>query len=80
MALSITAHAVKQVQAKGFALRDVVAVAQRPDFAYESRRYPGQEKRIGNGLCVVVDPKAQRIITVFEHLVRTSLRPDQIAV
>ena len=77
MALSITRHAVEQCKAKGFKLRDVVDAVQRPDFSYDSFKHQGQRKYIANGLCVVVDEARCQIITVFLHLVRTELRPDQ---
>ncbi len=76
--MRITHHAKRQAEAKGFAPRAVALAAQDPDVRYPSRNHPGQERRIRGGICAVVDPATDTVVTVYLHLVVTPLRPDQI--
>lgn len=77
--MKITHHAVAQARSKGFALRAVALAAKDPDLAYPSRNHPGQERRIRDGICAVVDPAQDIVITVYLHRVHSPLRPDQHA-
>lgn len=63
---------------KGFDPYLLLAACHRPDFTYESHRHPGQFKFVRDGVAVVVDPRQKRVITAFQHYVRTALRPDQM--
>lgn len=75
--ITLTAHAVRTIEAKGIRLEDVRAVWASPDVQYASHKHPGQHKRIGRGLCLACDDQTGRIITVFVDQVETDLRPDQ---
>ena len=79
--MHITRHATEQAAAKGFDLDDVADTAKFPHVAYPSLSRPGQERRVRSdlGLCVVVDPSTETIITVYTHCVETPRRPDQEA-
>lgn len=77
MLISMTAHAVRTIEAKRIDLNDVRAVWESPDVQYPSHKHPGQHKRIGRGLCLACDDQTGRIITVFVDRVETDLRKDQ---
>ena len=77
MLISMTAHAVRTIEAKRIDLNDVRAVWENPDVQYPSHKHPGQHKRIGRGLCLACDDATGRVITVFVDQDVTSLRADQ---
>lgn len=74
---SMTAHAQRVVEEKGFSSEDVQAVWRSPLVTYPSNRHPGQHKRIGGGLCLACDDVTGRVITVFVDQEITPLRADQ---
>jgi hypothetical protein len=78
---TMTRHAAEQAKAKGFSARETWLVMTDPDVTYPSnpRRFPGQERRIRDGIVAVVDKAANRAITFYVNVVETDLRPDQIA-
>jgi hypothetical protein len=77
---TITRHAAKQAQAKGFTARQTWLAMTQPEITYPSgKKYPGQERRVRGGIVAVVDKAANRCITFYENVVETDLRPDQIA-
>lgn len=73
----ITHHAKQQARTKGVDPAALHAAAVDPDIRYPSRNHPGQERRIRGGICVVVDPATDTVITVYAHRIVTPLRPDQ---
>jgi hypothetical protein len=75
--ITLTAHAVRTISAKGISPQTVREVWESPDVTYPSHRHPGQHKRVGKGLCLACDDQTGRIITVFVDRVETDLRPDQ---
>ena len=77
MNISMTAHAERQIEAKGFPRSVIERVWSNPDVQYPSFRHPGQHKRIGQGICLCCDDRTGKIITVFVHQVETALRDDQ---
>lgn len=74
---SMTAHAARTIESKGFPLSVVQAVWRDPDTTYPSYKHPGQHKRTGQGICLCCDDATGRVITVFINEVATPLRPDQ---
>jgi hypothetical protein len=78
---TMTRHAAKQAKEKGFTARQTWLVMVDPDVTYPSnpRRFPGQERRIRDGIVAVVDKAQNRAITFYVNVVETDLRPDQIA-
>lgn len=77
MQITMTAHAMRTIEAKGFDLNVVREVWANPDVRYPSHRHPGQHKRIGRGICLACDDQTGRIITVFVNHEMTALRSDQ---
>lgn len=75
----ITTHAMAQAKAKGWTLRQVFLAHVDPDVTYPSGRYPGQVRHIRGNLVAIIDAAANRCVTVYENVVETALRPDQIA-
>lgn len=75
----VSEHAERQAVAKGWTRDDIIAAVDWPDTQYPSMKYPGQVRMIKGDLCVVCDPAANRVVTVYKNVVETPLRPDQIA-
>lgn len=79
--LHATDHALKQILQKGFAVEKIREVFENPSKKpYENKKYPGQFRVTGNGLCLVGKPKGNTftLITVYEDGVMTPPRPDQL--
>lgn len=78
--LSLTKHAKKQAKEKGFCVRNILDMWQKPDRIVASRTYPGQYRVCGNGICVVGVPKGGSFIgiTVYTDQDLTPPRPDQL--
>lgn len=74
---TITAHARKQIDEKGFDVNAVLAAADYPHVSYDNGYYPGQRRHIRGDLAVIVDPTSKRIVTVYAHKVETETREDQ---
>lgn len=74
---SMTAHAQKVVEEKGFDMEAIQAVWANPAVTYPSHRHPGQHKRTGDGLCLACDDVTGKVITVFVDADITPLRADQ---
>ena len=74
---SMRTHAMKQADLKGFAHKDVLQAANDPQTTYPNGRYPGQMRHIRNNIVAVVDPSKGHVVTVYENIKETALRPDQ---
>lgn len=77
MQVKMSRHCTEKVLSAGISVADISGVYNNPDMTYPSHRYPSQEKRIGNGLCLCVDRETGVVVTVFKHKVETDLRADQ---
>lgn len=77
MQLTMTAHAARTIEEKGFSLDVVRDVWANPDTRYPSHRHPGQHKRCGQGYALACDDETGKIITVFVNQEVTALRSDQ---
>lgn len=77
MQIKMSRHCAEKVAAAGISAADLSEAFNNPDTTYPSNRYPTQDKRIGNGLCLCVDRNTGIIVTVFQHKVETNLRADQ---
>lgn len=77
----ITSHAKQQAANKGFTLEQVFLAHTDPDICYPSTqsRFPNQQRHVRDGLVVVVDATRNMAVTIYENVVETPLRPDQIA-
>lgn len=77
---TMTKHAAEQARTKGFTARQTWLVMVDPDLTYPSgKQYPGQERRVRDGIVAVVDIAQNRAITFYVNIVKTDLRPDQIS-
>lgn len=76
--ISINPHALAQAKAKGVTAADIARAVVDYDVAYPSgEKYPDQERRIRNGLVVVVSLSRKQVVTIYADQVVTALRPDQ---
>ena len=73
----LTRHAAEQARNKGFDIDAVYRAANNPAITYESGRFPGQWRHVRDGIVAVVDPVTGNIITVYQNVVMTPMRPDQ---
>lgn len=74
----ISTHCKEQAALKGWTLDDVFLAHVDPDICYPSGRYEGQQRHIRDNLVVVVDAVRNVAVTVYENVVETPLRPDQM--
>lgn len=70
-------HAIRQAEEKGIHTDAVLRAANDPTVTYANRRYPNQRRHIRDGICAVVDPVEQKVVTFYLDVVETPLRPDQ---
>lgn len=74
---TLAGHAAQQAHSKGFHPDDVIAAANDPHVTYDNGRFPGQKRHIRGDIVAVVDPAARKIVTVYQNVKETDLRPDQ---
>lgn len=74
---TLSAHASRQAQAKGWSNDDVLAAANDPHVTYDNGRYPGQKRHIRGDLVAIVHPESRQVKTVYQNVTETELRPDQ---
>jgi hypothetical protein len=72
-----TRHSYAKINGDVALARRVGHAANLPSVTYPNGRVPGQMRHIKDGMVAVVDPKSQKIITFYENVVETDLRPDQ---
>lgn len=75
--MNLTAHAKSTIETKGISIEMVEAVWNCPDVTYPSHRYPGQHKRVGQGLALCCENATGKVVTVFVDRTETPLRADQ---
>lgn len=79
--LKLTAHARKQMQAKGFTQESIDNMFSEPDNIYPNKKFAGQFRVVGNGICLVGQPTDSMVFLVFtmyEDGVMTPPRADQL--
>lgn len=74
---TLSGHAAQQARAKGWSEDQVLAAANDPHTTYANGRYPGQMRHIRGDMVAVVHPESQKIVTVYQNVAETDLRPDQ---
>lgn len=74
---TLSGHAAQQARAKGWTEDQVIHAANNPSIAYDNGRYPGQRRHIHGDVVAVVHPESQKIVTVYQNVKETDLRPDQ---
>ncbi|MFE2100863.1 hypothetical protein [Streptomyces sp. NPDC059468] len=74
----LTYHAQKQARVKGWTSEQILDAANNPQHTYPSGRVPGQFRHIKGDIVAVVDPEQHRVVTVYQDVEETDLRPDQV--
>ncbi len=74
---TLSSHAIRQANAKGWTHDQVLEAATNPHITYENGRYPGQMRHIRENLVAVVHPEKKHVVTVYENVKETDVRPDQ---
>lgn len=75
--IRMTKHAAEKMTTLGLTPSDIAAAFSEPEVSYPNRRYPGQERRIANGLCITVNVETGVVVTLYVHKIETDLRADQ---
>lgn len=81
--LSMNSHSIKQSMDKGFDPETIRETFNNPERVYPNgRKYPGQVRITGNGICIVAAPNTRNsgsltIVTVYLDDVTTPPREDQ---
>jgi hypothetical protein len=73
----LTYHAQKQAAAKGWSCLQVLEAANNPQHTYPSGRVHGQFRHVRGNIVAIVDPAANRVVTVYRDVEETDLRADQ---
>lgn len=74
---TLSGHAAQQARAKGWTEDQVLHAANNPSITYANGRYEGQMRHIHGDLVAVVHPESQKVVTVYQNVAETDLRPDQ---
>jgi hypothetical protein len=74
---TLSGHAAQQARAKGWAEDDVLHAANNHEVAYENGRFPDQMRHIRGDIVAVVHPASKKVVTVYQNVTETALRPDQ---
>lgn len=74
---TLSGHAAQQARAKGWTEDQVLDAANNHEVRYENGRYPGQFRHIRGDIVAVVHPESQKVVTVYQNVKETDLRPDQ---
>lgn len=78
--LAFTMHAQQQLDSKGISLELAESAFENPDKIYPNKKYVGQFRVTGNGICLIGKPMngTFKVFTVYEDGVMTPPRPDQL--
>lgn len=78
--VKLTAHARKQMKVKKVEDVRLAAAFAAPEKMYPNRKYEGQFRVVGNGLCLVGKPQGSDFVvfTIYEDGVMTPPREDQL--
>lgn len=74
---TLSGHAAQQARSKGWTEDQVLDAANNHEVRYENGRYPGQFRHIRGDIVAVVHPESQKVVTVYQNVKETDLRPDQ---
>lgn len=77
MNVKMTKHALVKITENGWDPKVVHECYNNPTVVYPSRNHPGQERRIGGGMCLAVETATGIVVTAYVHQVATGLRKDQ---
>lgn len=78
--LNTTEHARAQIVSKGLSVADVEAAFAAPEKVYPNKKFAGQYRVVGKGICLVGKPSngTFTLITVYEDGKMTPPRPEQL--
>lgn len=74
---TLSGHAAQQARAKGWSEDQVLHAANNPSITYANGRYEGQMRHIHGDVVAVVHPASKKIVTVYQNVTETDVRPDQ---
>ena len=72
---TFTDHAYAKINGDADLAKKIMDAARFPSVRYENGRFPGQYRHIRDGWVAVV--AGNRVVTFYENVVETDLRPDQ---
>lgn len=78
--LAFSKHAYDQLIKKSVGIERATEAFETPDKVYPNRKYEGQFRVVGNGICLIGRPMGGtfKVFTVYEDGVLTPPRPDQL--
>ncbi|AZU97271.1 hypothetical protein SEA_GILSON_226 [Streptomyces phage Gilson] len=78
--LAFTKHAEDQLEKKRVGFLRAREAFENPDKVYPNKKYAGQFRVVGNGICLIGRPMGNtfKVFTVYEDGVMTPPRPDQL--
>ena len=78
--LVFSQHARNQLSTKNLDVARAEGAFENPENIYPNKKYEGQFRIVGNGLCLVGLPMGNifKVFTVYEDGVMTPPRPDQL--
>lgn len=74
---TLSGHAAQQATAKGWSEDQVLHAANNPSVTYDNGRFPGQKRHIQGDIVAVVHPDSKKVVTVYQNVKETDVRPDQ---
>jgi hypothetical protein len=74
---TLSGHAAQQARAKGWSEDAVLNAANNHEVAYDNGRYHDQKRHIRGDIVAVVHPQSKKVVTVYQNVTETALRPDQ---
>lgn len=78
--LAFSKHAHDQLLKKNVGVQRATEAFENPDKVYPNKKYEGQFRIVGNGICLIGRPMGRtfKVFTVYEDGVMTPPRPDQL--
>lgn len=78
--LAFSKHAQDQLEKKNVGFQRAREAFESPDKVYPNKKYAGQFRVVGNGICLIGRPinGTFKVFTVYEDGVMTPPRPDQL--
>ena len=74
---TLSGHAAQQARSKGWSDDQVIDAANNHQTRYANGRYPDQFRHISGDVVAVVHEPSRKIVTVYQNVKETDLRPDQ---
>jgi hypothetical protein len=74
---TLSGHAAQQATAKGWSHDEIADAANNPSITYDNGRFSGQKRHVKGDIVAVVHPGSRKVVTVYQNVKETDLRPDQ---